>query len=131
MTITRTVTIDADRRPLGYYTWVATFRDGTRLIEFETDCPQLSFDRVTERNDLIEVCLIPYIPGDPRSHIRIQVAPGERVEKVWTRTFTKDLDSGEELEGDVIDTFVLISNKPVYHYCFHDGSMIITTNREL
>lgn len=130
MTITRTITINAERRPVGYYTWVATFRDGTQLIEFETDQSQLSFDRVTERDDLAEVALIPYLPGDERSHIRIVVAPGERVKKVTTRTFDLELDTGAQPERPPIDVFVLISDKPVNHYCYHDGSMVITTHPE-
>lgn len=130
MTITRTVTINAERRPIGYYTWVATFYDGTQLIEFETDCPQLSFDRVTERDGLAEVALIPYLPGDERSHIRIIVAPGEHVKKVATRSFSLNIDTGENTELPAIDAFVLISDKPVNHYCYHDGSMVITTHKE-
>lgn len=124
----RTVTIDAHRRPRGAYTWVASCRDGTQLIEWETGCAEVSFDRVAERDDVAQVDLIPITDGYMR--ICLVVQPGEHVAKKWVRTYSIDIDTHEQTEAPVIDTFVLLSDKPVYHHCHQPGVMVITTNPE-
>lgn len=130
MTTGRTITIDETRQPLGAYTWVATLRDGTQLIEWETDKPQLSFDIVACRDDVAEVAIIychKYILG---TAMRIVVQPGERVTKKWIRTFHLNLDTQEQSEYPVVDTAQLITDKPIYHHCMPDGMIVVTTNPE-
>ncbi len=127
-----TIQITEDRRPLGHATWVAVFRDGSSLFEFGPDnAPQVSFDRVAERDDVAEVHLIPFMQGDVRSYIKINVQPGERVEKKWIRTFTVNSDDPNvQGEHPVIDAFTLVSDKPIRHFMFANGSMLITTEEE-
>ncbi len=128
------INITDERKPLGYYTWVALLRDRSELFEFGTDesgndAPQVSFDRVAERDDVAHVHLIPYMKD--RSHIRIDLQPGERVAKKWIRTIKMLADDPSvQHELPVIDAFVLLSDKPVHHFAFPDGSILITTNPE-
>ena len=132
-----TIHITEDRRPIGHSTWVAVFRDGSVLFEFAPANeagefpPQVSFDRVAERDDVAEVHLVPFMQGDVRSYVKIAVQPGERVEKKWIRTFTMQSDDPSvKGEHPVIDAFALISDKPIRHFMFANGAMLITTEDE-
>lgn len=132
-----TIHITEDHRPLGHSTWVAVFRDGTVLYEFAPigedgmAAPQVSFDRVAERDDVHEVHLVPFAQGDVRSYVKIAVQPGEKVKKKWIRTFVMQSDD-PSIQGEqaVIDAFVLVTDKPVNHFMFANGAMLITTEDE-
>lgn len=131
-----TIRLNIDRKPIGYCTWVAYFRDGAVLQEFFSeqdengewiDHPQVSFDVVAARDDVAQVHLIP-IDDQRRSYVRIDVAEGERVAKKATRHIPINAETGEEVEPPPpIDCYMLITDKPIWHYSYHDGSMIITT----
>lgn len=133
-----TIRMNDNRRPIGYYTWVAYFRDNSLLQEFYsvqdantlewTDYPQNSFEMVSNNPNVFQVHLIPV--DNLRPYICIQVAEGERVVKKATRTFTQNLEDGVLVEHPPIDCFMLISDKPVWNYSYLDGSTVITTNPE-
>lgn len=127
------MTITPDNRPLGYYTWVAVLRDGTAIHEFLEGQPQQSIEVVKDL-DVAELHLIPFIPDQPRSYIRIDVAPGQRIVKKWIRSFQQGMDRAQDtIELPVIDAFGLADsegNIAVWHYAFPDGSMLVSTNPE-
>lgn len=112
-----------ENEPIGIYTWVAVLRDGTMIEEY-IDGRQQSFDMLQDK-DVFQVHLIPF--RSVGAYIQITCQPGEFVKKVWTRTFTH----GDVIvEHPVIDTFSLISDKPVYHLVYADGGILITTDRD-
>jgi hypothetical protein len=129
------MTITPENRPMGYYTWVAVLRNGTTIHEFDDNGdPQKSVDLLVGL-DVSEFHLIPFIPDQPRSYIRLDVAPGQRVVKKWIRSFQHGLDRAQDSqELPVIDAFALIDDSgyddPVWHYCFPDGSLLVTTKSE-
>lgn len=127
------MTITPDNRPIGYYTWVAVLRDGTAIHEYLDDQPQQSVD-VLKDLDVSEFHLIPFIPDQPRSYIRLDVAPNQRIVKKWIRSFQQGMDRAQDtMELPVIDAFGLADeggNVAVWHYAFPDGSMLISTNAE-
>jgi hypothetical protein len=127
-----TINLSSERKPLGTLTWVAILRDGAIIAEFDDDQPQKSFDCLAGL-DVAEVQLIP-IDGATRGVHVLRAAPGEEIKKKWIRTFTMMMDSPDEtqsqIEHPVIDAYILISDKPVWHYTFHDGATLITTSEE-
>ena len=122
------ITCTDNRQPLGIYTWVAILRDGTQINEFNDEEPQKSFD-VLSGLDVSSVHLCP--ARGVGVYTRILVGPGEYVTKKWIRTFTMNLDSGEQVEQPIIDAYTLHSNKPVNHFTSANGATRITTDEDL
>lgn len=126
-----TINLREDRRPLGILTWVAYLRDGTTITEFDGDQPQKSVDCLADR-DVAQLHLVP-VDGSTRNYVRIDAQPGEVIKKKWIRTYRLAVDGGSEdapAELPVIDAFMLISEKRVWHYVFSDGVTLITTSEE-
>jgi hypothetical protein len=128
------MTITPENRPMGYYTWVAVLRNGTAIHEFEESGePQKSVD-LLKGLDVSEFHLIPFIPDQPRSYIRLDVAPDQTIVKKWIRSFQHGMDRPQDsMELPVMDAFGLADSEgvvAVWHYCFPDGSMLVTTKPE-
>jgi hypothetical protein len=127
------MTIDKDSRPLGYYSWVAILRNGSAVYEYINNEPQKSVN-VLRSLDVAEFHLVPFLPDQPRSYIRLDVAPGQRIVKKWIRTFQQGMDRVQDTaELPVIDAFGLADSQgqvAVWHYAFPDGSILVTTNSE-
>ncbi len=116
-------------KPLGGFEWVAVLDDNSIVREFDGDT-QRSSDCWKDL-PLKEVHLLPVTDG--LTYTVIRCGPDESVTKKWIRTFTLGLDSGESDEHPVIDAFTLQSARPVHHYVFWNGEMmvqVITTDAE-
>lgn len=127
------LTLSDERKPPGRVTWIAHFRDGTEWAEFGPRDehgqmpPEVSADSFFNHPDLDMVMLVPVYEGQPQSIIRILVKPGETVKKKWIRTGVLDETATEQA---TIDSWDLISDLPIHHFMFADGSVLISTDEE-
>lgn len=115
-------------KPLGYYTWIAELRDGTRIAELPDDGSQMvSVDTLKG----LDVAIFWMLPLTASHHpIFLELAPGQEIRKYWSRTFQTFLDIAEpDKELPVVDKFGIADaagHVAIWHYAFQDGSMLIT-----
>lgn len=114
--------------PHGYYTWVAMLRDGREIHETFDGQDLISIDAL-KGLDVAALHLVPY--RGERSYVRLDIQPGQRPVKVWTHTIRFNIDGGEQTEGPVVDKFGIEEadgTVHVWHHCFPDGSILVSTS---
>lgn len=114
-------------QPLGYYTWIADLRNGTRIEELVDGTSIKSVD-VLSGLDVAQFWLIPL--DELRSMILLKLQPGQSVRKYWSRTFHHSESGDSHVESPVVDKFGIADVQGVvhvWHYAFADGSVLVTS----
>jgi len=127
---------------IGGYLWVAILKDGTRIEQLADDGIETSVDILNDK-EIKEIQLYPIRDLCPtcnkHSHpfISLDVDTDEDWIKYWLREKITNLDTESEIQLPDIDVIGLIpqkgkrSRKPVRLFIFPDGSIKVTTKKDL